>query len=49
MGTMEMFLERYTEEIISTILVVYILVLGIGAVGELFHIQWIVHLPPYKL
>ena len=39
------FLAQYKNEIFLVILILYVITLGIGVVGELFDIQWILNLP----
>ncbi len=42
-------LAKYKDEIIFGLLILYIIVLGIGVIGELFNIDWILNLPLFKL
>ena len=39
------FLAQYKNEIFLVILILYVITLGIGVVGELFDIAWILNLP----
>ena len=39
------FLGKYKNEIFLVILIFYVITLGIGVIGELFDIEWIVNLP----
>ena len=39
------FLSTYKSEIFLAILIVYVLTLALGVVGELFDIEWILNLP----
>jgi hypothetical protein len=42
-------LSKYKDEIVLGLLILYIIVLGIGVIGELFDIDWILNLPLFKL
>ena len=42
---METFFNKYKSEIFLTILILYVLTLALGVIGELFDIEWIVNLP----
>ncbi len=42
-------LTKHKDEIILGLLILYIIVLGIGVIGELFDIDWILNLPLFKL
>ena len=39
------FLSTYKSEIFLALLIVYVLTLALGVVGELFDIEWIINLP----
>ena len=39
------FLGKYKNEIFVAILILYVITLGIGVIGELLDIEWIVNLP----
>ena len=39
------FLSTYKSEIFLVLLIVYVLTLALGVVGELFDIEWILNLP----
>jgi hypothetical protein len=39
------FLNTYKSEIFLAILILYVLTLALGVVGELFDIEWILNLP----
>jgi hypothetical protein len=39
------FLSTYKSEIFLALLVLYVLTLALGVVGELFDIEWILNLP----
>jgi hypothetical protein len=39
------FLSTYKSEIFLALLIVYVLTLALGVVGELFDIEWILNLP----
>ncbi len=42
-------LAKHKDEIILGLLILYIVVLGMGVIGELFDIDWILNLPLFKL
>ncbi len=42
-------LQKYKEEIIISLLTLYVLLLGLGVMGELFNIQWILNLPLFRI
>ena len=39
------FLSDYKSELFLTILILHVLTLALGVIGELFDIEWIVNLP----
>jgi hypothetical protein len=39
------FLSTYKSEIFLALLIVYVLTLALGVLGELFDIEWILNLP----
>lgn len=39
------YLAQYKNEIFLLILILYVITLGIGVIGELFDIEWILKLP----
>jgi hypothetical protein len=43
--TLMSFLSTYKSEIFLALLVLYVLTLALGVVGELFDIEWILNLP----
>ncbi|MCX5896082.1 MAG: hypothetical protein NTZ51_09675 [Proteobacteria bacterium] len=43
------FVTAYKDEIVFALLFVYIIILSIGVIGELFDIEWIRNLPLFKL
>jgi len=49
MEKIKIFFKKYKNEIFLSILIFYIFLLGFGVIGELFHIQWILDLPLYKI
>ncbi|MBI5376620.1 MAG: hypothetical protein HZA77_14395 [Candidatus Schekmanbacteria bacterium] len=42
------FFSRYKGEIIFTLLIIYVLLLALGTVGELFDVEWILKLPIFN-
>ena len=44
----EKFFQKYKAEILLGILIIYVLLLGLGTVGEVFKIDWILNLPIFK-
>ena len=44
----EKFFQKYKSEILLGILIIYVLLLGLGTVGEVFKIDWILNLPIFK-
>lgn len=44
----EGFFTKYKAEILLGILIIYVLLLGLGTVGEVFKIDWILNLPIFK-
>ncbi|MBI5183124.1 MAG: hypothetical protein HY999_02020 [Nitrospinae bacterium] len=42
------FFSRYKKEILLIILTVYVIILGLGTIGELFEIEWILNLPIFR-
>ena len=43
------YLTKYKDQIIFSLLLIYIIVLGFGVIGELFKIEWILNFPLFKL
>ena len=43
------FFQKYKNEVIFTLLIGYIIILGIGVAGEIFDIDWIVNLPLFRI
>ena len=43
------YLTKYKDQIIFSLLLIYIIVLGFGVIGELFNIEWILNFPLFKL
>lgn len=41
--------EESSAAVLIALLVAYVIVLGIGVVAEIWHIEWILNLPLYKL
>ena len=39
------FLSTYKSEIFLALLILYVLTLALGVIGELFDIEWIINLP----
>ena len=42
------FFSTYKSEIFLGILILYVLTLALGVIGELFDIEWILNLPIFK-
>jgi len=42
------FFKKYKGEILLGLLIIYVLLLGLGTIGELFKIDWILNLPIFK-
>ncbi len=42
------FLSKNKETLLLALLVLYVLLLGLGTVGELFEVGWILNLPLFK-
>ena len=43
------FFNKYKSEIGLTILIIYVILLGLGTIGELFDVEWILDLPIFRL
>jgi hypothetical protein len=43
------YIAKYKDQIIFSLLLIYIIVLGFGVIGELFKIEWILNFPLFKL
>jgi hypothetical protein len=43
------YITKYKEQIILGLLLIYVVVLGFGVIGELFKIEWILNFPLFKL
>jgi hypothetical protein len=46
---MKNFLSKYKSEIFLAILIIYVLTLALGVIGELFDIEWILKLPIFSI
>ena len=46
---MKKFLSTYKNEMFLALLIIYVLTLALGVVGELFDIEWILNLPLFRL
>jgi hypothetical protein len=42
-------LKNYKDQLLLGLLILYIIILGIGVIGELFDIEWILNFPLFKL
>jgi len=42
------FFSKYKGEILLTILIIYVALLALGTIGELFDVEWILNLPIFK-
>ena len=42
------FFSTYKSEVFLGILIIYVLTLALGVIGELFDIEWILNLPIFK-
>ncbi len=42
------FFNKYKSEIGLTLLIIYVILLGLGTIGELFDIEWILDLPIFR-
>jgi hypothetical protein len=40
---------KYKDQLILGLFIVYLVILGLGVIGELFKVQWILNLPLFKL
>jgi len=49
MGNIKIYFKKHKQNLIFAVLVAYIVILGIGVIAELFHIQWVLDMPIYKL
>jgi len=49
MQKIKYFLKKYRFGMVFTILLIYMLLLGLGAIGELFKIDWILKLPLFNV
>ncbi len=43
------YVEKYKDYLILGLIALYLFILGLGVVGELFDIDWILNLPLFKL
>jgi hypothetical protein len=43
------YFEKYKDQLILGLFIVYLVILGLGVIGELFDIQLILNLPLFKL
>lgn len=41
---METFFSKYKSEVFLTVLILYVITLALGVIGELFDIEWILKL-----
>jgi hypothetical protein len=41
--------DKYKDEIFLAILILYVVTLGLGVIGELLDIQWILDLPLFRI
>lgn len=48
MGRIKEFTRNYKSEIGLTVLMLYVFLLGLGTVGELWDIEWILDLPIFR-
>jgi hypothetical protein len=46
---MQNIFSTYKNEIFLALLILYVLTLALGVVGELFDIEWILNLPLFRL
>jgi hypothetical protein len=49
MKKLKEYFQRYKNEAICLLIVLYIIVLGFGVVGEIFNIKWILDLPVFRI
>ena len=49
MDQLKKFLQQYKNQIIFTLLILYIMILGLGVAGEIFDIKWILDLPIFRI
>ncbi len=42
------FFSKYKGEILLTVLIIYVALLALGTIGELFDVEWILNLPIFK-
>jgi len=42
------FFSKYKSEMGLTLLIIYVILLGLGTIGELFDIEWILDLPIFR-
>jgi hypothetical protein len=49
MQKIKYFLKKNRNTIILSVIFIYVLLLGLGAVGELFKINWILKLPLFNV
>lgn len=48
MGRFRQYFQKYKAGIGLTILVLYIVLLGLGTIGELWDVEWILDLPLFR-
>lgn len=48
MGRFRQFAQKYKSGIGLSILIFYVLLLGLGAIGEIWEIDWILDLPLFR-
>ncbi len=49
MEQLKVFLQKNKSEIIFSLLILYVLILGFGVIGEIFNIKWILNLPLFRI
>ncbi len=42
------FCEKYKGEIGLTVMIIYLLLLGLGTIGEIWEVEWILDLPIFR-
>jgi hypothetical protein len=43
------YIAKHKDQIIIGLLLIYVVVLGFGVIGELFKIEWILNFPLFRL
>jgi hypothetical protein len=41
--------RKYKDEVFLAILILYVLTLGLGVIGEVFDVKWILNLPLFRI